>query len=197
MMNATYRLRLAGILALLASGCATVTGPHIWSEADPEATFDGLKAYAWDPSHMEPTGDGRVDDEKLEARVLRFADEVLAERGFEKVAEEPDFLLGYSAQVKTTVAHGITPQTGVAPGQGGSLVGSNIGYRRYASGWSPSAASVHRYHEGTILLDVIHPGTGELMWRGAARDEVIMTQGPDDERLRNVLGSILDEFPSQ
>jgi hypothetical protein len=55
------------------------------------------------------------------------------------------------------------------------------------------------YDEGTLLIDVLEPGSQRLLWRGVGRAEVHRISDPAkrEERLREAVAKILERFPPE
>ena len=56
---------------------------------------------------------------------------------------------------------------------------------------------VREYEEGTLLIDVLRPDSGELLWRGSAQARLREQPSPEDreKRVREVVEKILQQFP--
>ncbi len=81
--RATTALLFFAIL-LVVTGCTSIKYSY-----DTRTPFSGLKTYAWGPSFSTYGS----QDPLLEANVQTFTDEVLAQKGFTRVAATPDFLV--------------------------------------------------------------------------------------------------------
>ena len=57
---------------------------------------------------------------------------------------------------------------------------------------------IQEYEEGSLLLDVLKPGTGSLLWRGWARARIDETASPAErqERGRQAVKLLLKDFPA-
>jgi hypothetical protein len=194
MDTTTITRRLApALLAVALAGCSTM---EINTDFDPKADFSGLKTYAWIDEPRMPTGDSRIDDNPfLENRVHAAVDRELAAKGFVLATTgTPDFLVAYhvSLDQKRSVQH-LNDYYGYGPGWGytyGTV--RRPGY--YAT---PSSTYVYTYDEGTLILDIVRPEGRQLIWRGAARDEVKFSSTPskDSGQLNEAVTRLLDDFP--
>jgi len=186
--------RLLGTLLILAlSGCSSMT---VNSDYDPSEDFKALKTYDWIPGGRKPTGDPRIDDNTLlDTRVRRAVDSELAAKGFRKLTDgQPDFWVVYHVTLdKKTDITTLNNYYGYGPGWG---YGYGSPYRPY--GWGgPRETYVYQYEEGTLILDIVEPGTRELMWRGYATDEVQLSDSPGkkEAQVNEAVSRILALFP--
>lgn len=170
--------------ALLGALCALVLGAcssfSVDSNYDPNASFDGLRSYAWrEPA--EGAGDA------LTLKLVRdAADTELRARGYQPATSAPDFTIGHFVVVRQRLDV--------------ETVDSYYGYSRSARTWAgPSFSSTYvtTYDEGTILLDIANGATGEPMWRGSATGIVDTTSTPEERqaRIREAIREVLLQFP--
>ena len=62
--------------------------------------FPEYRTYRWATDQQKKTGDVRIDNSILNARIRKAVDSQLASQGYEKVDSEPaDFLVAYHASV--------------------------------------------------------------------------------------------------
>ena len=55
--------------------------------------------------------------------------------------------------------------------------------------------TVTRYTEGNVVIDVVRPGTRELLWRGEGKAELTDTPAKNVERLAKTASAIVAKFP--
>ena len=62
-------------------------------------------------------------------------------------------------------------------------------------GYYPPMQTITQYTEGSIIIDVVKPGTGELLWRGVGKAE--LTDGADVslDQLGKAAEAIVSRFP--
>jgi len=169
---------LAGMLAL--AGCSTV---QVDTDYDPGTDFSALRSYAWLSSKQPPTGDPRIDNPLLDARLRGAIDAELASRGIRAVAPEAaDFLVAYNVMVEN--------KTDV-----------QTIYRSYGRvGWGGAGSVdtvVQQYDEGTLLLDFLHPKDGKLLWRGSARTRLQEQRTPEkrDAYVKKIVAELFKKYP--
>jgi hypothetical protein len=171
---------VAALLALALAGCSSV---RVDTDYDPQADFSALHSYAWLAESQPPTGDPRIDNALVDARIRGAIDAQLAERGLRRVeAPRADFLVAYHVAVERKV----DVQTL---------------YRSYGrAGWGGGGYSdtvVREYEEGALLIDFLRAGTGALLWRGSAETRLREQRSPEarDEYVQGIVAQILDAYP--
>ena len=183
---------LTVLLAALAAGCSSM---EVNYDFDPKANFSGLKTYSWLDKPQKLTGDPRIDGNTiLEDRIHEAVDRGLAARGFRKVTADPDFLVAYHVSLdKRQSVQTLNSYYGYGPGWG---YGYGAAYR--PGFWAgPPDTYVYEYEQGTLILDIVHPGNKALMWRGSAQDEVHFKSSPekDQKQLDEAVHKMLEHFP--
>lgn len=183
---------LAMLLTTIA-GCSTM---EINTDFDPRANFADLKTYDWLDEPRKPTGDPRIDDNPiLEGRIQAAVDRELAAKGFVRQdSDTPDFLVAYhvSLDKQRSVQH-LNDYYGYGPGWGYTY----SGVRRPGYYASPSSTYVYEYEEGTLIVDIVKPEGRQLIWRGAARDEVRFSNTPENEgaQINEAVKRMMERFP--
>jgi hypothetical protein len=174
---------LVGIAVVcILAGCSTM---QIATDYDVEADFVGLKTYDWLPRPETASADPRINSTLLESRVHNAVDAELAAKGYVKDASgSPDFLVGYHVAVQSQI----------------DVYSMNefYGYHR-GWGWGRSDVHVYEYDQGSLILDVVDPGTKHLLWRGGAEAEVRPSASPEqrEERIQKAVRKILERFPPE
>ena len=167
-------------LALLLIGCS---GIRVSADFDPKTDFGALETFTWLPD-APPAGEGPpLENPLLDARIRRAVENELLGREFRAAGSgAPDFWVAYHVGVE----HKVDVETI---------------YRSYGRvGWSGGGqadAVVREYEEGTLLIDILRPGSGELLWRGSAQARLREHPSPEDReaRVREVVAKILEQFP--
>ncbi len=174
--------------AFFMAGCATTT---VSSDYNRAVDFSKFKTYAW-VGAPESSGDLRFDTPDLREAIRRSIEAELTSKGLENTAAgHPDVLLKYYITVeqkKEEVGGGYPP------------VFSSRGAYAGVAGPTPSmvrnAATFH-YEEGTFVLDMVSPGSGEILWRGtlAGMLDPGATPAKRIERVPGEVAKILKKFP--
>jgi hypothetical protein len=144
--------RLAALAAaVLVSGCATMS---VGSYANRYADFTGYATYDWGAPDALPTGDPRLDNNRVFEDYFEGAVEKgLARKGFQKPFDgAPDLVLHYHTSVVQRVDVASVERT----------------YQQCAND-NGCRAEATDYDEVTILLDAVDTATEKLVWRGWAR----------------------------
>lgn len=174
-------------IALGALACASATRPAIRTDAefDRNASFEGLRSYAFlVPPNAAPR-DPRVDPDLFRARVQRAVSAVLDARGFVRdVRGTPDFLVAHHAALAERMDVDQYIDLDV------------YGYRTWAQPMRTRQV-ISSYDQGTLILDVIDARTKTLVWRGYGETRVDL-DGDSTERaqlIREVVAQMLERFP--
>lgn len=169
---------LLSALALIGiSGCASIS---VTTDYDQEVDFARYKTFDWIKQKPKIPPRRRIDATLLDKRIKDAVEAELSFKGYKRVGKgEPDFLVAYhiGAQNKVDV--------------------STYGYRYGPRGrWVGRQVEVHRYKEGTLILDFVDPATKQLVWRGTAVGAV-HTPGDLERKLLEAVGKLLEEFPPE
>lgn len=181
-------LCLACILFTLA-GCSTLT---IKTDYDPQADFSGLHVFSWSTQVQPPTGNIKLDNPLLDARIRQSVEDQLLIKGYAKdTTGNPDFLMRYlvTVQDKTDVQTIDTYYGAPTPFWfGGPYYPAGI--------WVPQTI-VYNYEEGTLILDFLNTKTQKLIWRGSASAEVTNSGTPEQKKakIENAVQKLLAQFP--
>jgi hypothetical protein len=190
--------RLLGVLLLvtLMSGCSAST-LTVTADYDSSEDFSGVKTYAWMPESPHPTGDPKVDDNRLlHVRIRNTVNRELTAKGY---VEQPfgasDVLVGYHVTVdeKTSIRI-LNNYYGYEEGWGWSYA-----YRtgKPYSQIGPAETVDYTYDEGTLILDIAEPEPRKLIWRGVVKTEVDFSANAKtrQERINKAVKQLIDQFP--
>jgi hypothetical protein len=158
-------------------GCATMS---VTTDYDQDTDFTQYKTFDWikQKSKVPPR---RAFDATLFDKRLRGAVEAeLAVKGYERVtAGKPDLLVAYHIGSKNKVD--VTTH-GYRYGPRGRWVGRHV--------------DVHRYKEGTLLLDLVDADVKQLIWRGTAVGAVYNPRDME-ARILEAVTELFEEFPPE
>ena len=173
----------AAVLALTA--CASV---DVRTVTSPDANLSALHTFNVmpNPQRRPPSAQSASDPmlvNSISNRALR-ADLV---KGFENrgyvLADNPDFAVAYYASTKEKL----------------DVTYWDYGYPFYPRWWGgmggPYDPTVTQYTQGTVIVDVINPGTKELLWRGRGVATVSDNQAQYEQDLWKTVTAILEKFP--
>jgi hypothetical protein len=182
-------IRLAYAIVAIASaellvGCASFP---VETDYDPATDFAALSSYAWLEATREKTGDPRLDNDLLDARVRRAVEAALSTKGYRKAeAGSTDFEITYHVGVERQV----DVQT---------YVDSYPRGYRWHSGPTHAYTTVREYDVGSLVLDILDPSEKRLIWRGATQARINANGTPEEreQRARSAVDAILARFPPQ
>ena len=180
------RVAAYATMAVLAAGCGRSI--EVQTMAAPDAGLASLHAFRMLPGPARR--DGRVasgeDDpmisnsianQSLRERISR----AFQDRGYTIDDRNPDFGVAFYATARekldvTTWDYGypFDPRWG-----------------RYG----PPMQTVLQYTEGSVIIDVVKSGTGELLWRGVGKAELEGGAGKNLQQLVKAAEAIVSKFP--
>lgn len=168
-------------ITLFLSGCSSVT---VRRDYDLAADFSRLSTYAWKHVEQPQTGNPRIDNDLIDARVRAAVNAELSAKGFELVdRSEADFRVAYFLEYKQRI--------------GGNSVSFGMGigtYSRYGVGYD---TAISDYDEGHLTIDIIDPADGGIIWRGVGRRTTYDTGDPakTTKVVNMAVARILAKFP--
>jgi hypothetical protein len=171
---------------LLAAGCARY---HVRTDWQPGTDFSHLGTYAWRDREHAPR-DPRIDNDLFESRVREAVDDELRAKGFRLVDGPADFEVAWDAWVQPRSDVTAFPSWGFGFG----------GFRGGPGFWGVGLGSdvyVDQYDEGMLIIDILDPETGRLLWRGTAESRLREDRTPEQrtKRVRDAVHAILERFP--
>jgi hypothetical protein len=185
------RLRLFSTaigLALL-TACSSYT---VKTDYDPTISYTSYKTFDWYAASKRAKGKGSGTDPLMDKRVRASVQAALEAKGFrQETIAEPDFLMTYypvyqNKKYRTTTSVG----GGYGYGWGGRHWGYGVGTRF-------STSQLHKYREGTIVLEIVDSKSNQLVWQGAAEGALTNLDSPEDaqEQINKAVRELLANFP--
>lgn len=169
------------LLAASLGGCAT---PKIGYDFDRSINFSGYHTYAWISGPQEATGDRRLDNALLDARIRTAIDEQLHSKGYTTTADRSaEFFVAYHVGMKDMMK--------------GASTQNYIGDR--AHGTYTTLSDIQPYKEGTLLIDIVDAASKQLVWQASALAEADqgLTPKEREERITGTVRAMLSHFPPQ
>jgi hypothetical protein len=124
----------------------------------------------------------------MEQRIMRFIDEALAARGFNRVSTGGDLLVSYTTKV-TEEQQLNTFWDGVGPGWGwGSAWGWNSGF---------STTTIETIYHGTLIVDMVDANRKKLVFQGIATDTISSKPQKNTQRYARAVSEIFEHYPPQ
>jgi hypothetical protein len=176
-------LALATALPFLACSSS-----RIQTDFDHQADFSTYTSYSWYEALTKDGGPTDGPSQIIDGRIRRAIGDNLRARGF-TLGENAtaDLLVTYYTSLGS---HTVLHTTGWGLGWGWSPTWT-FGYG-FWPGWSYT--TVHTYHEGTIIIDIIDREQNQLVWRGVT-SRVLGKKSHSDEEIARSMARVFAEFP--
>ncbi len=180
---------LAALLLVSLAGCSRVqTG----SEIDSGADFASLKTFGWMSGAEQQAEDVRLNDPRIQETIRAAVEKSLSDKGYELVdRERADFLVTWFGAIEKKIRQESLDHF-YAPYGYGTL------YRDPALNTAP-AGTVLEYEEGTVIVDILDPRTGKILWRGSGSGRLLENQSEEImlHNLRRSVAKIVGPFPAR
>ncbi len=168
------------LMSLVLVACSSI---KVDRDFDPDYQFTTLSGYAWLP---QADNNDDYDKDSLQDRRIRAAvNNTLVAQGYQQVSpEQADFLVNYFTGSKTR-----RDETHVTVGMGYHTLPWTMGAR--------TETRVRDYEEGQLTLDIIDPGSRQLIWRGVAKRRLPETSTPEKRTafIQEAVQETLKDFP--
>jgi hypothetical protein len=173
-----YPALVLGLLILIGIlGCASMS---VTTDYDQDVDFAEYKTFDWIKQKSEVPPRRAFDASLFDKRLRSAVEAELAAKGYERVTTgKPDLLIAYHIGARNQVD--VTTH-GYRYGPRGRWVGRHV--------------EVHRYKEGTLILDLVDAGMKQLVWRGTAVGAVY---NPNDMEagILEAVTDLFEEFPPE
>ena len=164
-------------IMLFISSCSTI---RVKTDFDRDVDFLVYKTYKWMPDKNRTRKTKLMRDQLIKKHVHSAVDKELAEMGFEKTGTSgADILVTFYIGTKKKV----------------DVTHYGYGYGRWG-GFYNRGVSVHKYKEGTLILDFIDTRNNQLVWRGWA-SSVFHGRENAAEDIAQSVKRLLQEYPPQ
>ena len=184
------RISLTLITATAVIAVLACSSTRVQTDFDHQADFSAYSTFAWyddAESEKSPT-DG--PSQIIDGRIRRAVAENLQAKGFSQTElGESDLLVTYYTSLNSQMRFH-TSGWGYGHGWGW---GPNwrFGYA-FWPGWSTT--TVHTYHEGTVIIDIIDRGKNQLVWRGVST-RALGKKSHSDEKIYQSMTRVFLDFP--
>jgi hypothetical protein len=173
------------LITLILGGCASLS---VNQDYEPGTDLSIYTTFGWKSAAQPPTGDIRLDNPLLDARIREAVTRALTENGYREIDQgSADFLVEYGLTVQPKIySPSLSIGTGVAIGGGGSFGGIGVGI--------PVGGS---YEEGVLVIDLYDTKTGQHFWRGSGATRLNWQEGPEKttKEINTLVEKILAQFP--
>jgi hypothetical protein len=173
---------LVVVCAAAVAGCSSSISVN--HDFDPGADFSRFKTYAWLAQPPPVVGDARTAQQRntlLDQRIKSAVEKELAKKDLAGAAEDPDLVVTYHTGVENKV----------------DVTDWGYSYGSYYYGYPQRDITVDHYRQGTLIVDLVHHKTMELVWRGTA--EAILLENPTPEkveqRINQAVGMMFQKYP--
>ena len=181
-------MRISVITAVCAAAIAALScsSTRVHSDYDHQADFATYSTYSWlkaEKGDASPTGGV---NQIVDGRIRRAVAENLEGKGYEQAsADSADLLVAYYASLNSQLRMHTT-YWGYGWG----------GYWPYGYGYWPgwSTTTVHPYHEGTIIVDIVDRRINQLVWRGVI-SRTLKKSSSSEEDIYEAMNRVLEGFP--
>ncbi len=165
------------IACLFISACASTI--KVGTDYDPEHDFSSYRNYAWYDQVRAP-------NQIIEDRFRHAVEAALTANGYNKVApgNSPQFLVSFTAVAEQAIST--------------SSISTGMGYRRRGLGVGVSTTNrIREYTRGTLVIDIIEPGSKYLLWRGATSAALDASLTPEEKTrvVNETVAAVLEKFP--
>ena len=182
------RLVLCAVMLVAVGGCSSV---KVSQDYDPGKVLPVMKTYRWKTEAQARTGDVRIDNPLLDARIRKAVDRVFSEKQIRKAAGAvPDFEVEYQFSI-TTKIQSDDLRTGFGFGMGR--------YGQHGGMAISTGSTVTQYDQGLLVIDLTDLKSGDLLWRGKGTRRLPEHTDPvSTEKIFNELvEKILAQFPPE
>jgi len=160
---------LCGSFLLGLIGCSPI---HVRTDYDREVDFSFYKTFKWMPIPKKKRQRMVKPGSLLDVRIRRAVERELEAKGYVVKKSGPaDALLAYHVGVQ-----------------------DRIDVTRYGYGYWGRRVHVHRYKEGSIIIDIVDAQEKQLIWRGAAQG-VVGHPGQDPEKIDEAMAKVFEKYP--
>jgi hypothetical protein len=183
------RIVRAGLALATALSFLACSSSWIQTDFDHQADFSSYTTFAW---YLAAENEGPTEgpSQIVDGRIRRAIAENLQAKGFSQGEPgEADLLVTYYTSLNSQMRFHTTGW-GYGHGWGWGPYWS-FGYG-YWPGWTYT--SVHTYHEGTVIIDIIDRGKNQLVWRGVTT-RVLGKKSHSDEKIDLSMSRVLADFP--
>jgi hypothetical protein len=173
------KMRTLAVAAALSIGGASVFAQDVKVDFDKDANFGAIKSFA---VKIGTSWNNQIS----EKRVIDEITQTLTEKGWTKSDTNPDAMV---------VLHGATEKektlnTFYSGGYGG------YGWRGWgAGGMGTATTTTSEYLVGTLVVDIFDAKSKQLMFRGAAQDEISDKPEKNIKKLAKASDKMFKDFP--
>jgi hypothetical protein len=156
----------------------TCSPVNVKTDWDYDADFSMYNTYRWVPAKVKQKNPrARMRNPLMEKRIKAAMDAELSVKGLRRLESgRPDILVTYHLGARDKI----------------NVTNYNYGYWR--RGYRGHAVQVHKYKEGTLVIDIIDGKRKQLVWRGWGTQVIERSENPE-EKIKNAVKKILEQYP--
>jgi len=188
-MRSVLRIRSTplrgGIVALSVAMTTACSSVAVYHDYDVEADFSRYRTYQWLPSAPDSTLRGTdaalTGNTLLDRRIRNAVDAAMGAHGFTVAPGDPDLLVAYHTGLKDRM----------------EITDWGYTYSGEYAGWVGRDVDVQNFTEGTLIIDLLAPGTRQLVWRGTATGEIHPRSKPEerDRAMKELVARMFKDYP--
>jgi len=174
-------MRKLTIAAALTFIGVTAFAQDVKVDFDKTADFGKLKTFS---TKIGTSWNNPLSEKRITAEI----EETLTEKGWKKVDSNPDALV---------VLHGATQtKHTVNTFYSGDMGWGGYGYRGWGGmGMGSATTTTSDYQVGTLVVDIFNANSKELVFRGAAQDEISDKPEKNVKKVEKAAAKMFKEFP--
>ncbi len=183
------RIVRAPLLLAVALPFVACSSSRVQTDFDHQADFKTYSTFAWYQAE-ENGGPTEGPSQIVDGRIRRAIEENLQAKGLSRAEPgEADLAVTYYASLSSQMQFR-TSGWGYGHGWGwGPHWGFGYGFW---PGWTTT--TVHTYHEGTIIIDLIDREKNQLVWRGVTT-RVLGKKSHSNEKIDQSMARVFNDFP--
>jgi Domain of unknown function (DUF4136) len=190
-MKYPFLATLLGTVAILVAGCSTIqeaTSVEVQSPQVSDNNVGRRTSFAFVP-HLNQEAAAAVSNASFwQSRIEAAITSVLEQKGYRQSAQvrKADLLVAFHVVLRQ--------------GEYVTIFDNYSGYklpsaRAASAGIAKLAAAPNGQAEiGTLVIDIIDPGTKTIIWRGWGRADV--KKNPEEKEIRRIAAAIVRNFPN-
>lgn len=183
------RIVHAALSVAIALSFLSCSSSRIQTDYDHRADFSSYSTFAWYQAE-ENIGPTEGPSQIVDRRIRHSIAENLEARGLGRAEPgDADLTVTYYASLNSQMQFHTTGW-GYGAGWGwGPYWGYGYGFW---PGWTTT--TVHTYHEGTVIIDIIDREKNQLVWRGVTT-RVLGKKSHSDEKIDQAMARVFADFP--
>jgi hypothetical protein len=163
----------------LLSACSSKV--NVTTDYDPNVPMNGFKTFAIVP-FPDKTPESLDHERYVKAIRLSFS-----LKGYKEADEKyADMLIRYQHEI-------------IKDKPGNLKIGFGLGSFSGGSGVAMGTSAQPRYDEGTLIIDILKPSTGKIVWRGRADGRVSSYEDPKEREaeITRFVAAVVKSFPQR